>query len=95
MLSSSQERERSEAAARVFEFMRKRKLTLADLIEVGGEDLRSPDSKIVKRARAVEQCWSLMARFSLSYPDLEKTARETPDAPRRRRRNGRVHLANP
>jgi F0F1-type ATP synthase beta subunit len=61
----------AQAVAEVFRFMRKRKLTLADLIEVGGQDLQSPDSQIVNRARAIEKCWALMAQVSVSYSDLE------------------------
>ena len=49
MLSLSQQREREEAAARVFEFMRRWKLSLTDLTEIGGEDLRSPDHRQARK----------------------------------------------
>jgi hypothetical protein len=79
-----------QAVVEIFDFMRRHKLTLADLIEVGGEDFRSPDSQIANRARAVSRCWEMMARLSLKFADLETVAGEIPDPPRRRRRHSIV-----
>jgi hypothetical protein len=62
--------------AEVFEYMRKHGLTLADLTELGGEDLRHPDPAIVKKARAVERTWERMAAAGLRFGDLEQFASE-------------------
>ena len=61
------------AADQVRGFMRKHKLTLDDLIEIGGEDLQSPDYRKAERARHVERCWQMMARLSICFDDLEHT----------------------
>jgi hypothetical protein len=58
----------------VFEYMRKHKLALADLAELGGEDLRHSNPAIVKRARAVERTWERMAAAGLRFVDLEQFA---------------------
>jgi len=60
----------------VFEYMRKHGLTLANLTELGGEDLRHPDPAIVKKARAVERTWERMAAAGLRFADLEQFASE-------------------
>src|SRR5262249_36760069 len=70
------ERERQGRVEQVFEYMRARKLSLDDLIEIGGEDLRSPKPAIVSRARAVERCWELLARLGLKYADLAHSEAE-------------------
>jgi hypothetical protein len=64
------------AADQVRSFMRKHKLALADLIEIGGEDLSSPDSSKVERARHVGQAWQMMARPSIHFADLERAHAE-------------------
>jgi hypothetical protein len=79
-----------QAVVEIFGFIRRHKLTLADLIEVGGENLRSSNSQIANRARAVSRCWELMARLSLKFADLEQAVGEIPDPPRRRRRHSIV-----
>jgi hypothetical protein len=71
MLTASQEREQNAAAAEVFARMRKNKLTLADLTDIGGEDLKSPEPKLVEKARAVGRTWALIARIGLTYVELE------------------------
>jgi hypothetical protein len=58
-------------ADQVRTFMRRHKLALADLIEIGGEDLQSPDFRKAERARHVGQCWQMMARLSIHFADLE------------------------
>ena len=57
----------------VFTFMAKHGLTLVDLTEVGGEDLKSPNPKKAEKARRVEKCWSLMARLGIKFRDLENS----------------------
>jgi hypothetical protein len=63
---------KSPAVTQVLEFMRKHRLSAADLVEIGGEDLRSPRTRA--KARDVELCWELIARLGLKYADLEKAA---------------------
>ena len=53
--------------AAVFDFMRERRITLDDLINVGGED-KSP------KVRKVEDAWALMARLGVVFADLEAVA---------------------
>ena len=50
--------------AAVFDFMRERRITLDDLINVGGED-KSP------KVRKVEDAWALMARLGVVFADLD------------------------
>jgi hypothetical protein len=60
-----------QAVVEILDFMRKHGLTLSDLIEIGGEDLKASNPKRKEKARRVEKCWSLMARLSLCYAHLE------------------------
>ena len=66
--------------AAVFDFMRERRITLDDLINVGGED-KSP------KARKVEDAWALMARLGVVFADLEAVA----DRGQRSRLSGPPH----
>jgi hypothetical protein len=75
-----------QAVVEIFDFMRKRGLTLNDLIQIGGEDFRSPSPMRREKARRVEKCWSLMARLSVKFADLEAAPPPTPDKPARTRR---------
>jgi hypothetical protein len=52
--------------------MHKHKIAVGDLIEVGGEDLSSPNFGKAERARHVGQCWQMMARLSVRFTDLEQ-----------------------
>ena len=77
-MSTLREREQAVAVNRVFNYMRQHKLSLADLTEYGGEDIPNPKlpEKIcsparVKKARAVERCWELIARLGLTFAALE------------------------
>jgi hypothetical protein len=72
MLTTSQSREQAIATAQVSEFMRKRRLSLADLIEIGG---KAPKPK----ARHVEKCWSLIAHLGLTYAVLMSAGLEGDD----------------
>jgi hypothetical protein len=86
------DRERhAQAVAEVFGYMRKHKLTLDDLINIGGEDFRSSSVKRVERARRVESCWSLMARLGIKFADLEGEPSQHTAKPVRRRR-GEAHF---
>src|SRR6516165_218338 len=79
MISVIQQKPR-QAVVEVLDLMRKRGLSLDDLIQVGGEDLKSPNPKRVKKAHYVEKAWALMARLSVKFADLEqapKPARRT------------------
>ena len=60
---------KSPAVTQVLEFMRKHRLSAVNLVEIGGEDLKIVSRR--KKARAVEECWALMARLGLKYADLE------------------------
>ena len=61
-----------QAVVEILDFMRKHGLTLSDLIEIGGEDLKASNPKRKEKARRVEKCWSLMARLSVKFADLEQ-----------------------
>ena len=65
--------------------MAKRGLVLNDLIQVGGEDLRSSNPKHAEKAHCVEKCWSLMARLSVKFAELEQAPGQFPTKPARRR----------
>jgi hypothetical protein len=80
-----------QAVVEVLDFMCKRGLTPDDLIEVGGE-VKSSNPKRVEKARRVEKCWSLMARLSIKFADLEAAPQSTPDKPTARRR-GEGHFS--
>ena len=67
---SAADRARAVATAQVSEFMRKRKITLDDLANFGGKDLKSSDTSRVEKARHVEKTWALMARLGLWYADM-------------------------
>jgi hypothetical protein len=90
MRSASQEREHAQAVDHVREFMRRHRLSLDDLVEIGGQDFHSPDSKRVEKARRVERCWALMAQLGVKHTDLSHdwapTAVPMPGMRRRRRR---------
>jgi hypothetical protein len=58
------------AVIEVLVFMRKCALSLSDLIEIGGEDLRHRDQRIVEKARRVERCWGHMAARRIGYDKL-------------------------
>jgi hypothetical protein len=69
---SAAERALASAVSEVADFMRKRRLRLDDLINVGGEEiLESTDTKRAEKARRVSSCWDLMARLGVKYRDIE------------------------
>ena len=67
--NATQLREHAQAADQVADFMRRHGLSLADPIEIGGEDLR-PTSAIRGKAHCVERCWEMMARLHVKHADL-------------------------
>jgi hypothetical protein len=81
---SERERLLNSFVTQVFDFMRKQRVTLAVLDQVGGEDLDSSDFRKVERARRVERTWSLMAGLGVAFADLERAE------PSRRPRGGGV-----
>ena len=68
---SAAERTLAGAVAEVADFMRKKKLTLDDLTNIGGEDLKSSDKGRAGKARCVEKTWELMARLGVKFADIE------------------------
>jgi len=77
-----------QAIVETLDFMRRNRLVLDDLIQVGGEDFGSASPKRIEKARRVEKCWGLMARLSVKFADLEAAPQSIPDKPARRRRGG-------
>ncbi len=85
MIGTAQHKQHAEAVAEIFAFMARCGLDLDDLITVAGGDLSSTNPRRVEKARRVEKCWSLMARLSVKYSDLESAPPPTPDKQVRRR----------
>jgi len=80
MRSAAQIREHAHAVEQVREYMRRHRLSLADLTEMGGEDLRSTNPKRRRKALHVEKCWALMARLHVRHVDLESAFGREGDA---------------
>jgi hypothetical protein len=57
----------SDGVSQILDLMRKRRLVLIDLIEVGWEDRNTRRRDVF----AVEAVWGLMAANSTAYADLE------------------------
>jgi hypothetical protein len=74
-----------QAVVEIFDCMAKRGVGLDDLIQVGGEDLKSSSPKHVEKAVRVAKCWSLMARLSVKFADLEQVPGQCSTKPARRR----------
>jgi hypothetical protein len=70
MMTNSQQIARDTRVARVTAYMRRQKLVLADLLEIGGGDLKSSDPKLREKARATSRTWSLMAALHVTHADL-------------------------
>jgi hypothetical protein len=92
MSSAADRNQHAHAVNNILDFMRKRGLTLNDLIQISGEDFRSPSPTRKEKARRVEKCWSLMARLSVRFTDLEQAPCNLPTRPARRRR-GEGHFS--
>ena len=92
MISAADRARQAQAVVEILDFMRKHHLALVDLIEIGGEDLKSASAKKVEKAKRVEKCWSLMARLSVRFADLEQAPGNLPTRPSRRRR-GEGHFS--
>jgi hypothetical protein len=71
----------AQATAEISALMRRYKITVDDLISVGGNDLKSPNPQCVEKARRVERAWAAMARLELKFvdiADLTPAAQQTP-----------------
>lgn len=58
------------ACEEVFTFMRRHNLNADDLTEMGGQDLRSPSQRAVKKVKNVEKCWEKMAQLGVTHEQL-------------------------
>ena len=83
MIGNYQQRPRP-AVIEILDFMRKRGLTLNDLIQTQYEDPKKSDLKRVEKSRRVAKYWDLMARLSVKFADLEQAPQPIPDKPSRR-----------
>jgi hypothetical protein len=92
MISAVDRARQAQAVVEILDFMRRNRLALDDLIQVGGEDFSSASQKRIEKARRVEKCWSLMARLSVKFADLEQTPPPIPGKLARRRR-GEGHFS--
>jgi hypothetical protein len=54
--------------------MRRYRLTLEDLVELGGRDLRDPDPAIREKARAVARIWRRLAALGVTYDEIDGDA---------------------
>jgi hypothetical protein len=54
--------------------MRRHRLTLEDLAELGGRDLRHPDPAIREKARAVSRIWDRLAALGVTYDEIDSEA---------------------
>jgi hypothetical protein len=86
MISAADRARQAQAAAEIFDLMRKYGLALDDLLKIGSQDLSSSNPKQVAKARQVEKTWALMARLSVKFADLERAPGQPPTKPARRRR---------
>jgi len=80
------ERAKAEIIGQVFAYLRRHRITLDDLINIGGEDLESPNAVLRERTHRVEKSWSLIARLGVVFAELERAAPQHPVKPARRRR---------
>ena len=71
MISAADRARQAQAAAEIFDLMRKYGLALDDLLKIGSQDLSSSNPKQVAKARQVEKTWALMARLSVKFAELE------------------------
>jgi hypothetical protein len=60
---------RPDKSAEVLEFLRRHRLTVADLTEYGGEDFAVLSRR--KKAHLVDLAWALMARLGIGFQALE------------------------
>ena len=79
------ERAKAEIIGQVFAYLRRHRITLDDLINIGGEDLESPNAVLRELAHRIEESWSLIARFGVVFAELERAAPQHRAKPARRR----------
>jgi len=87
-IGTAQMKAQAAAVTEVQTLMHKHGLTLADLLAIGGRELKSPNPKTCEKARRVEKAWELMARLSVNFAHLENSrsdrSRAAREAARRR-----------
>jgi hypothetical protein len=71
MMTITERFELDARIAKVVDYMRRAKLSVADLTEIGGADLKSPDPSRAEKARAVGRTWTLMASLHVAHTDLD------------------------
>jgi hypothetical protein len=81
VISAADRARQTQAVGEIFNLIRRYGLALDDLVQIGGEDLKSSNPKRVEKARRVEKCWSLMARLSVRFADLEQAPGNLPTRP--------------
>jgi hypothetical protein len=91
-IGTAQMKAQAAAVTEVQTFVHKHGLTLADLLAIGGRELKSPNPKTREKARRVEKAWELMARLSVNFAHLENASSYTPTKLARRRRGEGVFL---
>jgi hypothetical protein len=72
-----QQRQHAQAVIEILERMHKYGLAIDDLIQIGGEDLKSSNPRRAEKARRVSMCWQSMARLAVKFADLDDVARVT------------------
>jgi hypothetical protein len=76
-MSSARDRERAAKIAEVLAFAGRHRVSLDDLVNVGGEDLKASNAARAEKARRVDKTWSLMARLGINIrvrPSLDNVA---------------------
>ena len=69
---------REQVIEPVLEFMRRHRLGLDDLTDIGGEDLKSPIPTQRAMAARVSRCWELIARKGVNFAELAAAAGQCP-----------------
>jgi hypothetical protein len=89
-------REHQQKVEQVLALARRLKLSLEDLTEIGGQDLKSSSPKLKEKARRVAKCWALMAQLGVKHFDLpgdwQPSPASLPGLKRPRRRGEGVFL---
>jgi hypothetical protein len=75
MMTHTQQVEHDTRVAKATAYMRRHKVSAADLTEIGGAGLKSSDASRAAKARAVGRTWALMASLHVAHADLDARAR--------------------